>query len=88
MSTESVDEFFLSRQPIIAGERRLVGWELAITSAAGRELTDSEESGEDGELGLIVMRRTRTAPRWPASHFRRRLRTFAAQSFPVGSLPV
>ncbi|MAG34216.1 MAG: hypothetical protein CL908_25335 [Deltaproteobacteria bacterium] len=36
-------EFFLSRQPIVAGERRLMGWELAFGSPAGQALTATEE---------------------------------------------
>lgn len=39
--------FFLSRQPIMAGERRLIGWELAFGSADGEILSESEDLGDD-----------------------------------------
>ena len=36
--------FFLSRQPIVAGERRLIGWELALCGPNGANLADGEKS--------------------------------------------
>jgi len=38
--------FFLSRQPIVAGERRLIGWELAFASPDGQALAGSEEQSD------------------------------------------
>jgi len=38
--------FFLSRQPIVAGERRLIAWELAFGSVAGEALADAEDRSE------------------------------------------
>lgn len=38
--------FFLSRQPIVAGERRLIGWELAFSNADGLPLAGVEEASD------------------------------------------
>ena len=38
--------FYLSRQPIVAGERRLIGWELVLGTVAGDPLVPSEEQSE------------------------------------------
>ena len=38
--------FVLSRQPIVAGENRLVGWELAFDSAEGQVVAESEDRSE------------------------------------------
>lgn len=40
------DGFLLSRQPIVAGERRLVGWELVFGTTAGHVLAPTEEQSE------------------------------------------
>jgi EAL and modified HD-GYP domain-containing signal transduction protein len=40
------DGFYLSRQPIVAGERRLVGWELLFGTSAGEPLKPTEEQSE------------------------------------------
>jgi EAL and modified HD-GYP domain-containing signal transduction protein len=40
------DGFFLSRQPIVAGERRLIGWELGFGTAEGQRLRPIEEESE------------------------------------------
>lgn len=44
--------FFLSRQPIVAGERRLIGWDLAFGAPDGRTLT---AEGEDGDAYLAAV---------------------------------
>ena len=46
MSDSESEGFFLSRQPIVAGERRLIGWELAFGSAAGVNLAEGEENSD------------------------------------------
>ena len=46
MSDSESEGFFLSRQPIVAGERRLIGWELAFGSAAGVNLAQDESTSE------------------------------------------
>ena len=38
--------FFLSRQPIVAGDRRLIGWELAFGGPDGANLADGDESSD------------------------------------------
>ena len=45
--TEENDGFFFSRQPIVAGERRLMGWELAFGAADGRTLSFGEEHSDE-----------------------------------------
>ena len=40
------DGFLLSRQPIVAGERRLFGWELLFGTSAGEPLQPTEEQSE------------------------------------------
>lgn len=49
MSSEGADGFFLSRLPIVAGERRLIGWELTFGNAAGARL-----SANDGDEGAYL----------------------------------
>ncbi|MGB0619806.1 MAG: EAL and HDOD domain-containing protein [Myxococcota bacterium] len=39
--------FFLSRQPIVAGERRLIGWEMAFGAPDGRTLSVGQENSEE-----------------------------------------
>ncbi|GEM_PF-3929920 len=56
--TEGNAGFFLSRQPIVAGERRLIGWELAFGSGDGRTLADGEENGEDYLAATIEFAKT------------------------------
>ncbi len=53
MSDSESEGFFLSRQPIVAGERRLIGWELAFGSAAGANLAD-DEADSDAYLGAAM----------------------------------
>ena len=38
--------FFLSRQPIVAGERRLIGWELAFGGPDGANLAEADEDSD------------------------------------------
>ena len=40
------DGFYLSRQPIVAGERRLFGWELLLGTPGGEILAPTEEQSE------------------------------------------
>ena len=40
------DGFYLSRQPIVAGERRLIGWELLLGSTDGERLAPTESQSE------------------------------------------
>ena len=40
------DGFYLSRQPIVASERRLIGWELLLGTATGEHLAPTEGQSE------------------------------------------
>lgn len=43
---EGAVAFFFSRQPIVAGERRLIGWELAFGAPDGRTISHGEEHSD------------------------------------------
>lgn len=51
MSDPECEGFFLSRQPILAGERRLIGWDLSFGSPDGVDLA---RGGDDGEAYLAA----------------------------------
>lgn len=40
------DGFYLSRQPIVAGERRVIGWELVLGTPGGALLAPTEDQSE------------------------------------------
>lgn len=44
--SEEVAGFYLSRQPIVAGERRLIGWELSFGGLEGQRLSAGEGDEE------------------------------------------
>ena len=46
-ANESAAGFFFSRQPIVAGERRLIGWELAFGAPDGRTLSAGDEKSDE-----------------------------------------
>lgn len=52
MSEENCARFFVSRQPIIAGERRLIGWELAFGAPSGEAL-DPQDASADRYLATL-----------------------------------
>ncbi len=45
-STSEIDGFYLSRQPIVTGERRLIAWELLFGTSAGQPLKPIEGQSE------------------------------------------
>jgi len=45
-STSETDGFYLSRQPIVTGERRLIAWELLFGTSAGQPLKPIEGQSE------------------------------------------
>ena len=46
-STSEKRGFLMSRQPIVAGERRLIGWKLLIANSDGLRLDPTAEQSED-----------------------------------------
>ncbi|MBB83134.1 MAG: hypothetical protein CL931_04910 [Deltaproteobacteria bacterium] len=50
--------FFLSRQPIVAGERRLIGWEMAFGAPDGRTLSVGQENSEEYLAAAMELSKT------------------------------
>ena len=58
MSDSDTLGFFVSRQPIVAGERRLVGWELAFGSASGELLSGSKQHADEHVAAVLAFAKT------------------------------